>query len=89
MAKLADAADLKSAGFNRPWGFKSPSGHQDVEVPRLRSGFRRRAQTPARRLKFKSPSGPQNAMFLFCRGGIGILPAGAKICRFSPSQNHH
>jgi hypothetical protein len=28
MAKLADAADLKSAGLNRPWGFKSPSGHQ-------------------------------------------------------------
>jgi hypothetical protein len=27
MAKLADAADLKSAGLNRPWGFKSPSGH--------------------------------------------------------------
>jgi hypothetical protein len=28
MAKLADAADLKSAGLHRPWGFKSPSGHQ-------------------------------------------------------------
>ena len=28
MAKLADAADLKSAGANPPWGFKSPSGHQ-------------------------------------------------------------
>ena len=27
MAKLADAADLKSAGPYRPWGFKSPSGH--------------------------------------------------------------
>ena len=27
MAKLADAADLKSAAFNRAWGFKSPSGH--------------------------------------------------------------
>ena len=27
MAKLADAADLKSAGANPPWGFKSPSGH--------------------------------------------------------------
>ena len=30
MAKLADAADLKSAGLNRPWGFKSPSGHQII-----------------------------------------------------------
>ena len=28
MAKLADAADLKSADLNRSWGFKSPSGHQ-------------------------------------------------------------
>ena len=28
MAKLADAADLKSAGAYPPWGFKSPSGHQ-------------------------------------------------------------
>ena len=38
MAKLADAADLKSAGLYRPWGFKSPSGHhrinelQDIRV---------------------------------------------------------
>ena len=30
MAKLADAADLKSADLNRSWGFKSPSGHQQV-----------------------------------------------------------
>ncbi len=28
MAKLADAADLKSAGAYPPWGFDSPSGHQ-------------------------------------------------------------
>ena len=27
MAKLADAADLKSAGPKGLWGFKSPSGH--------------------------------------------------------------
>jgi hypothetical protein len=27
MAKLADAADLKSADLNRLWGFKSPSRH--------------------------------------------------------------
>jgi hypothetical protein len=32
MAKLADAADLKSAGLNRPWGFKSPSGHQQIHT---------------------------------------------------------
>jgi hypothetical protein len=28
MAKLADAADLKSAGPKGLWGFKSPSRHQ-------------------------------------------------------------
>jgi hypothetical protein len=27
MAKSADAADLKSAGPQGLWGFKSPSGH--------------------------------------------------------------
>ncbi len=32
MAKLADAADLKSAGAYPPWGFKSPSGHQSFLV---------------------------------------------------------
>ena len=31
MAKSADAADLKSAGDNPPWGFKSPSGHQKIK----------------------------------------------------------
>jgi hypothetical protein len=30
MAKSADAADLKSAGRKRLWGFKSPSGHQRI-----------------------------------------------------------
>ena len=30
MAKLADAADLKSADLNRSWGFKSPSGHHRI-----------------------------------------------------------
>ena len=30
MAKLADAADLKSAVLNRTWGFKSPSGHHRI-----------------------------------------------------------
>ena len=34
MAKLADAADLKSADLNRSWGFKSPSGHH-ITVLRL------------------------------------------------------
>ena len=33
MAKLADAADLKSADLNRSWGFKSPSGHQISNWP--------------------------------------------------------
>jgi hypothetical protein len=32
MAKLADAADLKSAGPKGLWGFKSPSGHQATVV---------------------------------------------------------
>lgn len=32
MAKLADAADLKSADPNRSWGFDSPSGHQSFLV---------------------------------------------------------
>jgi hypothetical protein len=30
MAKLADAADLKSADPYRSWGFKSPSGHHRI-----------------------------------------------------------
>ena len=30
MAKLADAADLKSADSNRSWGFDSPSGHHPL-----------------------------------------------------------
>jgi len=30
MVKSADTADLKSAGHNRPWGFKSPSGHHRI-----------------------------------------------------------
>lgn len=30
MAKLADAADLKSAGAKALWGFDSPSRHQNI-----------------------------------------------------------
>jgi hypothetical protein len=30
MAKLADAADLKSAGPKGLWGFDSPSRHQQI-----------------------------------------------------------
>ena len=30
MAKLADAADLKSAGAKALWGFDSPSRHQST-----------------------------------------------------------
>ena len=33
MAKLADAADLKSADQQWLWGFKSPSRHQHL-IPR-------------------------------------------------------
>jgi hypothetical protein len=32
MAKLADAADLKSADPKGLWGFKSPSRHQPIPV---------------------------------------------------------
>jgi hypothetical protein len=32
MAKLADAADLKSADSKELWGFKSPSRYQDSAV---------------------------------------------------------
>src|SRR5690349_10698876 len=39
MAKLADAADLKSAGLKRLWGFKSPSRHHSI-CASLRSGIR-------------------------------------------------
>jgi hypothetical protein len=48
MAKLADAADLKSADLYRSWGFKSPSGHhktnnlqdifQNSKVREIRTG---------------------------------------------------
>ena len=39
MAKLADAADLKSVGPQGLWGFKSPSGHQGRWISRGRSSF--------------------------------------------------
>src|SRR6202041_4210551 len=32
MAKLADAADLKSVALRWVWGFKSPSGHQIIKA---------------------------------------------------------
>ncbi len=35
MVKSADTADLKSAGLNRPWGFKSPSGHHKSRACRV------------------------------------------------------
>lgn len=42
MAKLADAADLKSADPKGLWGFKSPSRHHPsaLQPPRLPSAFR-------------------------------------------------
>jgi integrase len=36
MAKLADAADLKSVGLQWLWGFKSPSGHQQNQAFSIR-----------------------------------------------------
>ena len=39
MAKLADAADLKSAGPQGLWGFKSPSGHHRGRGGFLLTGF--------------------------------------------------
>jgi hypothetical protein len=41
MAKLADAADLKSADLNRSWGFKSPSGHHGNPGKGINAGDRR------------------------------------------------
>jgi hypothetical protein len=38
MAKLADAADLKSAGPKGLWGFDSPSRHQPIEGRSVRQG---------------------------------------------------
>jgi hypothetical protein len=68
MAKLADAADLKSAGPKGLWGFDSPSRHHSEEILRRKkrgSGFRLRAPvrkerglTPAKRLNLKS-AGPK------------------------------
>ena len=64
MAKLADAADLKSAGAKALWGFDSPSRHQSFggKIRRKgRSGFRLRAPvltwfglTPAKRLNYQT-----------------------------------
>src|SRR5260370_17732519 len=67
MAELADGADSKSAEVPPSWGFNSPSRHQFapvgfvcIGVLLLRqssgSGFRLRPRTPAKRLKFNSPS---------------------------------
>ena len=39
MAKLADAADLKSAGAKALWGFDSPSRHQDLVLRSIRGAF--------------------------------------------------
>jgi hypothetical protein len=62
MAKLADAADLKSAGAKALWGFDSPSRHQAKEIAREEcSGFRLRASvltwfglTPGKRLNYQT-----------------------------------
>ena len=35
MVKSADTADLKSADPKGSWGFKSPSGHQDMLPPHI------------------------------------------------------
>ena len=56
MAELADALDLGSSavkGVQVQVLFPAPSIYQ---VPRFRSGFRHAAQTPRKRLKFKSCS---------------------------------
>ena len=64
MAKLADAADLKSAGAKALWGFDSPSRHQVRRSKSLAKNARdfacglpsaeRRGLTPAKRLNLKS-----------------------------------
>jgi hypothetical protein len=67
MAELADALDLGSSavkGVQVQVLFPEPS----CEVPRLRSGFRQRAQTPAKRLGFKSCSRHQQNTPMSFRG---------------------
>ena len=51
MAKLADAADLKSVALRWVWGFKSPSGHQSghqqtIENKQIRNTPHARLLTP-------------------------------------------
>src|SRR5579862_8330972 len=49
MAKLADAADLKSAGPKGLWGFDSPSRHQLADYRRLLYMCRRERNVSFRR----------------------------------------
>jgi ribosomal protein L34 len=50
--------------------FESCRAHQNSEVPRLRSGFRQRARTPAKRLKFESCRAHQNSEVPRLRSGF-------------------
>ena len=56
MAKLADAADLKSADLHRSWGFKSPSGHHRVSGLRKAEAHFMNASTSGLRLNRKGPN---------------------------------
>ncbi len=62
MAKLADAADLKSADQKWLWGFKSPSRHQQRRDPSATlgisaAGFRCAHARKAPQLKIRRPEG--------------------------------
>ena len=60
MAKLADAADLKSAGAKALWGFDSPSRHQfrvSGNSMAIRAGLWRRIQLLNNEARDLLPSG--------------------------------
>ena len=71
MAKLADAADLKSAGLYRPWGFKSPSGHQKINHSRVgQGGFSRRCLGYGKAIEVHADGGDRDGTWGAFDGGL-------------------
>src|SRR5579862_2216356 len=93
MAKLADAADLKSAGPKGLWGFDSPSRHQLADYRRLLYMCRRERNVSFRRgdasagMKMrKSRCERARGYFSMCasnfrKQAIGTLLSGRVRCR--------